>query len=194
MMMLGEDGLDDGFSPYNGSGMGDYFPVSDNQMADNGPALQYQNQQAQQMQQQRQLQQPGALPAAAAQQQREAVSAAAMYPPTQSQRGLSAAPLAFPVQQPQQPLQLKTVMQPMAPSEPGYFESLWDKRRAIFKLAILSLVVLLAISGHHTVWHYLTDYIDRSAALTFSQELALRMAYPAAVLIVLWHVKTFVLD
>lgn len=74
--------------------------------------------------------------------------------------------------------------------EPGYVDLLWDKRREVFKLCLLTLVILLAISSHTAVWHYLEDYIN-DAVLTSGQELALRLAYPAIVLIVLWHFKTF---
>ena len=75
-------------------------------------------------------------------------------------------------------------------SEPGYFDTMWHKRREVCKLCILALVILLAISGHSTVWHYLQDYIDIKQ-LEGAAELALRAAYPVAVLIVLWNVKSF---
>ena len=84
----------------------------------------------------------------------------------------------------------KVVLMQTALPEPGYMDSLWNRRRAIVKLCVLSLVVLLAISGHATVWHYLREYIE-VASLTQRQELAIRLAYPLSVLAVLWHVKTF---
>jgi hypothetical protein len=75
-------------------------------------------------------------------------------------------------------------------SDPGYFDLLWQKRRELFKLCALALVILLAISSHSAVWHYLQEYVD-GQQLEGAQELAIRLAYPAAVLLVLWNVKTF---
>jgi hypothetical protein len=75
--------------------------------------------------------------------------------------------------------------------DPGYTELLWQRRRDIAKLCILSLVVLLAISMHSAAWHYLREYIETAARLSYWQEVALRGAYPVAVLFVLWHVKSF---
>lgn len=73
---------------------------------------------------------------------------------------------------------------------PGYLEALWQRRRAVAKLVMLSLVVLLAMSLHKTLWYYLKDYIH-SNAMTELQELALRMAYPVGIFVILWNIKAF---
>ena len=78
------------------------------------------------------------------------------------------------------------------PEEPGYLETLWKRKRDVIKLCTISLVVLLAISSHNTVWHYLREYLD-TAVLTGTQDVILRVAYPAAVLVILWHTKAFLL-
>lgn len=78
---------------------------------------------------------------------------------------------------------------PAAPQEPGYLDTLWARKREITKLLILSLVILLAISGHATVWHFLHTFASSLPSKKY--EVALRVAYPATVLIVLWHLKAF---
>ena len=59
------------------------------------------------------------------------------------------------------------------------------------KLVVLSIVVLLAISLHSAAWHYLKEYIETCAHLTFWQEVGVRTAYPIVVVVVLWHLKSF---
>ncbi len=75
--------------------------------------------------------------------------------------------------------------------EPGYLEVLWARRRDVAKLFILAVVVLLALSMHSAAWHYLKEYIDTCAQLTYWQEVGVRVAYPVAVVLVLWHCKSF---
>jgi hypothetical protein len=79
---------------------------------------------------------------------------------------------------------------PPPEKDPGYFETLWVKRKETTKLIVLALVILLAISGHSAIWHYVKEYVE-SAVLTQAQEVAVRLAYPLAVLFVLWNVKAF---
>jgi uncharacterized BrkB/YihY/UPF0761 family membrane protein len=74
-------------------------------------------------------------------------------------------------------------------SDPGYLETLWQKRRDVAKLCILALAVLLAISAHSAAWHYLREFIETAPQLSQWQELGLRIGYPAIVLIVLWNLK-----
>lgn len=78
------------------------------------------------------------------------------------------------------------------PQEPGYLELLWQRRRDVLKLIMLSITILLAISLHSTAWHYLRSFIE-DTTLTWNQELVIRLAYPIVVLVVLWHVKAFLL-
>ena len=69
---------------------------------------------------------------------------------------------------------------------------MWQRRRDVAKLCILSLVVLLAISLHSAAWHYLREYIETASRLTYWQEAGLRAAYPIFVLVVLWHAKSLI--
>ena len=216
MMPLDDSGFESNLMAYNSSdgGAGDYYPVGgggesyheqqqqqqqQQQLPQQQSHQQQLQQQQQQQQQQAQLQQQQQQQQLLVQQQQQLLvqqqhrqqqqQAAFMAPATQ--RGqMMIAPYAH-AQQARQAL--VPVGAPLVPAEPGYLEMLWDRRRAVLKLCILSLVVLLAISGHATIWHYLQDYIE-GTDLTNAQEVALRLAYPAAVLIVLWHIKTFLLD
>ena len=76
------------------------------------------------------------------------------------------------------------------PPEPSYWEKVWARRRDMVKLVVLALVVLLAISSHATIVHYLRLYLeDAAGSLEPWKEAVLRVAYPAAVLALLWHLK-----
>jgi hypothetical protein len=77
-------------------------------------------------------------------------------------------------------------------SDPGYLELMWQRRRDVAKLCILSLVVLFAISLHSASWHYLREYIETAARLTYWQEVGLRVAYPIVVVFLLWNLKATV--
>lgn len=74
-------------------------------------------------------------------------------------------------------------------SDPGYLETLWQKRRDVAKLCILALAVLLAISAHSAAWHYLREFIETAPNLSQWHELGLRIGYPVIVLVVLWNLK-----
>lgn len=76
-------------------------------------------------------------------------------------------------------------------SEPGYFEKLMSKKRDLGKLFIFSLVVLLALSLHMFVEHYLVLYITNND-MSFERQVLLRALYPVAVLFLLWNLKTFI--
>lgn len=74
---------------------------------------------------------------------------------------------------------------------PSY--SFWDrmvlKRPEVIKLAIFSLVIVLAISLDRIGTFYMSKYIGDNI-LTDFQELMLRMSYPIIVFIVLWVIKS----
>ena len=79
-----------------------------------------------------------------------------------------------------------------AAAPPSYWQLMWQKRREVARLCVLSLVVLLAISFHATVLHYIKTYIEeQGSSLTEGKEMLLRLAYPVSVLLLLWHVKAF---
>ncbi len=81
-----------------------------------------------------------------------------------------------------------------AAAGPSYLQVLWERRKDVVRLCLLSLIVLLAISTHSTILHYLRGYVEaRGGLISEGKELALRCAYPILVLLVLWHVKAFAL-
>jgi hypothetical protein len=74
----------------------------------------------------------------------------------------------------------------------SYNDSFWDrlanKKWEVFKLFIMSLIVVLGLSLHGVANHYLDKYIG-SAFLTEMQEAAIRVAYPASIILFIWIVK-----
>lgn len=74
---------------------------------------------------------------------------------------------------------------------PSY--SFWDrmtlKRTDVIKLAIFSLVIVLAIALDRMGTHYLTKYLSDNV-LTDFQEFMLRLSYPVIIFILLWIVKS----
>ena len=214
-MMLSDAAGDDGsFSAYNAGDNDDYYPVASME-TDNGyqqytappPSQQYtvSSQQPQQMQPQQMQSQQMHQPQQMQPQQQQMQQARLAIIPTQ--RGTMAPPpLPVPMpslaamyptysQQSQQPHQSMRSqyahLPPPPPQEPGYFEIMWSRRRAVVKLIILTLVVLLAISCHATVLHYMKQFID-DVEPTHYQEIALRVAYPLLVLAIMWNLKAFV--
>jgi hypothetical protein len=104
------------------------------------------------------------------------------------------APTAPPASQytPQQQAAIAAAYRAAAVPQPTYLEILWQRRRDVARLVVLSLVVLLAISAHGACSHYLKTFIEEHAIeMTFWKELGVRLAYPVVVLIVLWHMKAF---
>lgn len=79
----------------------------------------------------------------------------------------------------------------LVPFEPSYLERMWQRRRDMAKLGVLVMVVLLAISAHATIMHYVRVFLEEGAGAEWSpsQQAALRIAYPLLVLLLLWHTK-----
>ncbi len=69
----------------------------------------------------------------------------------------------------------------------------WDKmsmkRSEVIKLAIFSLVIVLAIALDRISTHYITRYLSDNI-LTNVQEFVIRLAYPIVVFLLLWIVKS----
>lgn len=74
---------------------------------------------------------------------------------------------------------------------PSY--SFWDrmtlKRVEVIKLAMFSLVILLAIAIDKISNHYLSKYISENV-LSETQEFILRLSYPIVIFLVLWIAKS----
>ena len=71
---------------------------------------------------------------------------------------------------------------------PSYFDRLIAKRTDIARLFVLALIVVLGLSMHTMVTHYLDKYIDKSF-MTQSMELMVRLSYPLFILVVIWLLK-----
>jgi hypothetical protein len=73
----------------------------------------------------------------------------------------------------------------------GYIDRLFSKKKDMLKVLQLALVIVLAMSIHFIIDHYLRNYIKNND-FTFERELLLRLLYPFALLFVLWHMKAFI--
>lgn len=71
-----------------------------------------------------------------------------------------------------------------------YIDKLISKKKDIIKLVIFSFVILLALSFHDLLTYYLKKYLEESI-LSSGQEFALRLLYPALVLLTLWNIRAF---
>ena len=73
-------------------------------------------------------------------------------------------------------------------------ESLIDrfvsKKKEVFKLVIMSLTILLAISLHYVISDLIKNYMVNND-LTNNQEFTTRIAYPITILLVIWVFKVF---
>jgi hypothetical protein len=73
----------------------------------------------------------------------------------------------------------------------SYFEKLFSKRKELWKALQITFIILLAISIHFVIDHYLKVYITNTD-LSFERELFIRLLYPIAIIFILWNLKTFV--
>lgn len=93
---------------------------------------------------------------------------------------------------PYNPPEAMYAKQPGAPPASHMGGSFWDrlaqKKAEVFKMFVLSLVVLLGISMDRLATHYLNAYVSRSF-LTEMQEVLVRVAYPVFIVLVLWILK-----
>jgi hypothetical protein len=143
-----------------------------------------QQQQLQQQQQQQQLQQQQIQ-----QQQQQQLQQQILQQQQQQQQQQYLLQKQQQAQQQQPQVQQQQQVRVLAPAEPSYLETLWQRRRDVAKLCILSLVILLAISIHSAAWHYLREYIETAETMTFWKEVAIRSAYPLVVFVLLWNLK-----
>jgi len=118
----------------------------------------------------------------------------------QQQQQMESIPPPQPQIQPQfqQPMQFQQQMQ--VADMPSYKYkaktenySFWDRmvlsRTDVIKLATFSLVILLAISIDKISSYYITKYIADNV-LTNVQDFLIRFAYPVAVFLILWIIKS----
>lgn len=79
---------------------------------------------------------------------------------------------------------------PQVSQEPGYFEKLFSKKKEFFKLVQWVLIVVLAISLHFFIDHYIKNYLTTSD-LSPEREFLIRALYPLGILFVLWNLRVF---
>ena len=89
------------------------------------------------------------------------------------------------------PVQHAQASAPAAKRSPSYSFSdrMAMKRGEVIKLAMFSLVIVLAISLERIGTHYLTKYLSDNLFTDF-QEFMLRISYPVIVFILLWVIKS----
>lgn len=81
--------------------------------------------------------------------------------------------------------------QPVQVEQPSYFDKLFGKKKEVYKVLQLSLMITLGISIHFLIDHYLTKYLADNE-MSFERQLILRLMYPLAVLFILWNLRVFV--
>lgn len=81
---------------------------------------------------------------------------------------------------------------PVSESEqPSYFDKLFGKKKELYKILQLSLMITLGLSVHFVVDHYLQKYLAEHD-MSFERQLILRLLYPLAVLFIVWNLRVFV--
>lgn len=75
-------------------------------------------------------------------------------------------------------------------SQPGYFDKLWNKKKDVMRLLMITLIFMLALSLHWLTKHYLKAHLEASL-LTPTKEFLLRAAYPVLILFALWNLRVF---
>lgn len=80
---------------------------------------------------------------------------------------------------------------PVKTDNQSYFDKLFSKKKELWKALQVTFIILLAISIHFVIDHYLKVYINNTD-LSFERELFIRLLYPIAIIFILWNLKTFV--
>jgi hypothetical protein len=75
----------------------------------------------------------------------------------------------------------------------GYFSEVWDKRRSVLKIMVITFAILLAISLHNTIYFYVCALIDRVKHRAKWNEVLIRISYPLIILLAMWHLKAYVI-
>jgi hypothetical protein len=78
-----------------------------------------------------------------------------------------------------------------APEQPSYFDKLFGKKKELYKILQLSLIITLGMSLHFLIDFYLIKYLADND-MSFERQLLLRLLYPLAVIFVVWNLRVFV--
>ena len=73
----------------------------------------------------------------------------------------------------------------------GYFDRLFGKKKELFKILQLALIITLGLSVHFLIDYYLKNYLQETD-MSFERQLFIRLLYPIAILFILWNLKVFV--
>jgi len=81
-----------------------------------------------------------------------------------------------------------TAQHPQMYNEPSFFDIMWNRRRDIMKLVIMSLLIVFALSLHDAIHHVMKHYIMDND-VSEKNELLIRFGYPLAVILCIWVAK-----
>ena len=95
----------------------------------------------------------------------------------------------FMPQQQQQPIIRKQYQQPQRNPEYSFWDRMIMSRPDVFKLILLSFVIVLGISIEKFATHYITSYLSDNI-LSPIQELLIRLSYPILIFLFIWIIKS----
>lgn len=76
-------------------------------------------------------------------------------------------------------------------NSPSYFDKLFGKKKELGKIMQFTLIIVLGLSIHYLIDHYLGNYISNHD-MSFERQMFLRILYPVAILFILWNLKVFI--
>ena len=76
-------------------------------------------------------------------------------------------------------------------NNPSYFDKLFSKKKELGKILQFTLIIVLGLSIHYLIDHYLINYINNHD-MSFERQLFLRILYPIGILFILWNLKVFI--
>jgi len=88
--------------------------------------------------------------------------------------------------------QLRRLVQSTTSRNASCWTRAWSKRRDIAKLLVLACVVVLALGTNAAAVHYIDRATSSSRDIPRYAEVAIRIAYPAVVILVMWILKMYV--
>jgi hypothetical protein len=92
-------------------------------------------------------------------------------------------------QQQQQPPVRKQYQQPQRSPEYSFWDRMTMSRPDVFKLILLSFVIVLGISIEKFASYYITSYLSDNI-LSPIQELLVRISYPILIFLFIWIIKS----
>jgi hypothetical protein len=95
----------------------------------------------------------------------------------------------FYMPQQQQPPVRKQYQQPQRTPEYSFWDRMTMSRPDVFKLILLSFVIVLGISIEKFASHYITSYLSDNI-LSPIQELLVRLSYPILIFLFIWIIKS----